>query len=400
MASKNKTVLDAEGSSRTERQYYFGGREHTAIKHFFLKQYLEPLCFKTLQAQKQTQPTFTYIDGFSGPWSARDANYADTSFGVAITVLKGVKESLPNVLIKAVFCEERQQAYTELARFLANSQGSIETKPIFGRFEDHITEIQSFIGEQGFRFAFIDPTGWNVDVAAITPLLKGSWSEVVFNFMARFIGRFPDFEYVREPYSSLLGSIDWKSRYAALPEHMSNDEKVLQLFRDVLKEKWGFSHILELPVRKARHGSIFYKLVYGTRSPHGVLTFREAQAKAEKEGHAVEFASKTKDTGDLFSPDDHAEHIAASVGVSSRTNIQRLPDAITYDLQARGSANFLHLAANVLEVIPAREKDVKAAITTMGKIGSLAFTGPDARGSPTRKSIVSLKARVSRRNAQ
>jgi three-Cys-motif partner protein len=391
MASKDATVLlDADGSGRTERQYYFDGREHAAIKHFFLKQYLEPLCFKTLQSQKQTQPTFAYIDGFTGPWSARDQNYTDTSFGVALSVLKRVKERLPSVRIRAVFCEERRRAYTELTRFLANSRGEIETKPIFGHFEDHIAEIQSFIGDQGFRFAFIDPTGWNVDVAAITPLLKGSWSEVVFNFMAHFIGRFPDFDYVRAAYSSLLGNIDWKARLAALPEHMSNDEKILQLFRDVLKERWGFSHVLELPVRKAGREKIFYKLVYGTRSPHGVLTFREAQAKAEKEGHAVAFAAKTKDTGDLFSPDDHAEQIAASIGVSSRANVQLLSAAITHHLKQRGSADFLSLTANVLEAVPAREKDVKAAIATMSKMGSLTFTSHDGKDAPSRNSVVSI----------
>jgi three-Cys-motif partner protein len=393
MAGENKTVLlGANGSGRRERQYYLDGREHAAIKHFFLEQYLEPLCFKTLQSQKHFQPTFAYIDGFTGPWSARDQNYTDTSFGVAITVLKRVKERLPSVRIRAVFCEERRRAYAELTKFLANSGGEIETKPIFGRFEDHMAEILSFIGDQGFRFAFIDPTGWNVDVSAITPLLRGSWSEVVFNFMAHFIGRFPDFEKVRDAYSSLLGSIDWKARFAALPERMSNDEKILQLFREVLKERWAFSHILELPIRKAGRERIFYKLVYGTRSPHGVLTFREAQAKAEKEGHAVAFAAKTKEIGDLFSPDEHAEQIAAFIGVGSRSNVQLLPDAITRYLKTGRPADFLNLAANVLEDVPAREKDVKAAIRTMSKMGSLTFTSHDGKGAPSRNSIISLKA--------
>jgi three-Cys-motif partner protein len=261
MAKANTTVLlEADTSGR--RGHYLGGREHSAIKHFFLEQYLEPLCFKTLQYQKHGDPAFAYIDGFTGPWSARDQNYTDTSFGVAINVLKRVKDRLPNVRIRAVFCEERRGAYAELSRFLASSGREIETKPIRGRFEDYIAEIHSFIGDQGFRFAFIDPTGWNVDVSAITPLLKGSWSEVVFNFMAHFIGRFPDFGYVRSAYSALLGSIDWKARYEALPYYMSNDEKILQLFRDVLKEQLGFSHVLELPIRKAGHERIFYNLVY------------------------------------------------------------------------------------------------------------------------------------------
>jgi hypothetical protein len=208
--------------------------------------------------------------------------------------------------------------------------------------------------------------------------------------MAEFIGRFPDFDKVRDAYSSLLGDVDWKSRFEALPGSMSNDDKILQIFREVLKEKWNFSHILELPVRKAGRDRTFYKLVYGTRSPHGVLAFREAQAKAEKEGLAVEFESKTAETGDLFSSDDHAEQIAASVGVSSHSNVALLPDAITRHLNTVGEMDFLNLAGNVLETIPAREKDVKGAVKSMSDMGAVDFRNTDRKGEPTRKSLVSL----------
>ncbi|MBZ0217729.1 MAG: three-Cys-motif partner protein TcmP [Fimbriimonadaceae bacterium] len=309
-------------------------------------------------------------------------------FGVALDVLKRVKERLPNVIIKAVFCEERRKAFKELCAFLAGNSGNIDTRCFHGRFEDHIANIETFIGKQGFRFAFIDPTGWNVDVSAISPLLKDSWSEVLFNFMAEFIGRFPDFDKVRDAYSSLLGDVDWKSRFEALPDSIPNDEKVLQIFRDVLKEKWGFSHVLELPVRKAGRDRTFYKLVYGTRSPHGVLAFREAQAKAEKEGFAVEFEAKTVETGDLFSSDDHAEQIAASVGVGSRSNLARLQTAIMQHLRTVTVTNFLNLAGSVLETIPAREKDVRATVKAMSSMGALEIADPDRIGNPTRKSSI------------
>jgi hypothetical protein len=376
------------------REHYFGGREHAAIKHFFLKRYLEALCFKTLQFQSQrsSQPTFSYIDGFTGPWGARDIDYEDTSFGVALDVLKRVKGKLPNVNIKAVFCEERRKAYEELERFLSEHSGKIDTRCFHRRFEEHITEIRKFIGAHGFRFAFIDPTGWKVDVSAISPLLKSSWSEVLFNFMAEFIGRFPDFDKVRDAYSSLLGDVDWKSRFEALPEEMSNDEKILQIFRDVLKEKWEFSHVLELPIRKPGRDRTFYKLVYGTRSPHGVLAFREAQAKAEREGYAVSAEAETVASGQqsFFSSDDHAEQIAASVGVSSRSNLALLPDAIAQQLSARGRTDFLELAGNVLETIPARERDVKGTIGAMAKKGALEIASADRKGEPTRNSSISL----------
>ena len=61
----------------------YQGREHAYVKHFLLEKYLAPLAFKVGSAW----PTIVYVDAFSGPWQTRDANYADSSFGVAIRVL-------------------------------------------------------------------------------------------------------------------------------------------------------------------------------------------------------------------------------------------------------------------------------------------------------------------------
>jgi three-Cys-motif partner protein len=374
------------------REHYFGGREHAAIKHFFLRQYLEALCFKTLQFQapRCSQPTFSYIDGFTGPWRSRDADYKDTSFGAALDVLKRVKESLPNVNIKAVFCEERRNAFKELETFLSNNSGNIDTKCFHGRFEEHIGEIHGFVGARGFRFAFIDPKGWKVDSVSISPLLNNNWSEVLFNFMAEFVGRFPDYDKVQYSYSALLGDFDWKRRFEEFPPDMSNDQKILQIFRDVLKEKWDFTHVLEFPVRKPHRDRTFYKLVYGTRSPHGVLAFREAQAKAEREGHAVAAEAEMIQSGQqsFFTSDDHAERVAASVGVGSQANLRLLRDAISQELKARQGISFLQLAGNVLEIVPAREKDVKAIVGTMAKSGLLTIANPDKKGEPKQHSSI------------
>jgi three-Cys-motif partner protein len=372
------------------REHYLGGREHAAIKHYFLEQYLEVLCFKTLQSQGNSEPVFSYIDGFTGPWAARDEDFTDTSFGIAIKVLKRVKERLPHVKIKGIFCEERLKAFKTLNEFLSEHSGSIETKCVRGRFEDHISEIQSFIGTKGFRFAFLDPTGWKVDVSAITPLLKDSWSEVLFNFMAEFIGRFPDFDKVGDAYSSLLGDVDWKRRYESFPDEIPNEEKILQIFRDVLKEKWGFSHILELPIQKVGRDRIFYRLVYGTRSPYGVFAFRESQAKAEREGHAVAFEAKATQTKDMFSADEHAESLAASIGVGSRINRERLSREILRQLQSKGPTVFVKLAANVLEIVPAREKDVKNTVAELAKMKSVDFTRERGRTALSSRSLISI----------
>jgi len=367
-----------------------GGREHVAIKHFFLRQYLGALSFKTLQSQRGAQPSFAYIDGFTGPWGAKDENYLDTSFGVALDVLKRVKARLGNVQIRCVFCETRRKAFHDLEQYVETNADGIEVRCVYGKFEENIGDITNFIGKEGFLFAFIDPKGWNVDATAITPLLKGRWSEVLFNFMAEFIGRFPDYGEVNQAYAALLGDVDWRSRFEATPEHMSNDDRVLLLFRDLIKDRWGFSHVLELPIRKPKRTRIFYKLVYGTRSPYGVLAFREAQARAEKEGFAVAAQAAEGTQMGLFTFDEQAQQIAAAVGVGSPHNRARLHSAIIAKLQEAKHISFLRLAADVLETIPARERDVRAAVEAMRSAGLIACSSPNERQAVKPQTIITL----------
>ena len=134
-----------------DHENYFGGREHAIIKHYFLEKYLEVLCFKTLLSQSGTRPEFTYIDGFTGPWGARNDQYLDTSFGVALEVLNRVKSRLPDVKLKAVFCEVRRKAFAELQEFVSKNAGEVEVQCLCGRFENHIEVINSFVGPNGFR---------------------------------------------------------------------------------------------------------------------------------------------------------------------------------------------------------------------------------------------------------
>jgi three-Cys-motif partner protein len=58
-------------------------REQTQAKHFILRRYLQALAFKVLHGWD-----IIYIDGFSGPWQSKMEDYSDTSFMIAIDVLK------------------------------------------------------------------------------------------------------------------------------------------------------------------------------------------------------------------------------------------------------------------------------------------------------------------------
>src|SRR3974390_2826889 len=54
-------------------------REQTQAKHFILHGYLQELAYKVLRGWD-----IAYVDGFSGPWESRTADYSDTSFMIAL----------------------------------------------------------------------------------------------------------------------------------------------------------------------------------------------------------------------------------------------------------------------------------------------------------------------------
>ena len=58
-------------------------REQTKAKHFILRGYLQELAYKVLRSWD-----VAYVDGFSGPWESKTADFSDTSFMIALGVLK------------------------------------------------------------------------------------------------------------------------------------------------------------------------------------------------------------------------------------------------------------------------------------------------------------------------
>jgi hypothetical protein len=67
----------------------YSGREQTKAKHFILKRYLQALAFKVLRYFD-----VTYVDGFSGPWETQTEDFADSSFRIAIDVLRDAQKQI------------------------------------------------------------------------------------------------------------------------------------------------------------------------------------------------------------------------------------------------------------------------------------------------------------------
>lgn len=171
----------------------YSGREQTKAKHFILKHYLEALAFKVL-----TFSNITYVDGFSGPWETRTENFSDSSFMIAIDVLRDAQKKIferegKRRRIRCFFSESNLASYKQLQAAVApfhRPDEDFEIKTYQGKFEDAVGEILAFIGTS-FPLIFIDPTGWTgYPFDKIKPLFSRPKCEVVINFMYEFVNRF------------------------------------------------------------------------------------------------------------------------------------------------------------------------------------------------------------------
>ncbi len=188
---------------------YFG-REQTKAKHFILRRYLQALAFKILRFSD-----ITYVDGFSGPWETKTEDFIDSSFMIAIDVLRDAQQKIQTQTgrrprIRCFFSESNRQAYTRLASAISpfhRPAEDFEIKTYCGEFESAISEIQTFI-DQSFPLIFIDPTGWTgYSLDMIAPLFKRPKCEVLINFMYDFVNRAVSMSDVRT-----IASLDPHSR--------------------------------------------------------------------------------------------------------------------------------------------------------------------------------------------
>jgi three-Cys-motif partner protein len=121
-------------------------REQTQAKHFILKRYLQALAFKVLRHWD-----IAYVDGFSGPWKSETTDFADTSFMIAIQVLKDAQDRIHDQTggtrkIKCFFSESDPPTYAQLEAAVAPHNqplAGFEVRAFPGKFEDAVSDIRS-----------------------------------------------------------------------------------------------------------------------------------------------------------------------------------------------------------------------------------------------------------------
>jgi three-Cys-motif partner protein len=380
----------------------YSEREQTRTKHFLLKSYLQTLVYKLFHGG---QRSITYVDGFSGPWKSKTESFSDSSFMIAINVLKAAHFEMlsrrASRTTKCFFVERNPKSYALLTQAVKqhhSPDNGFHIETFKGEFEAATSRIVEYIG-QSFALVFIDPTGWTgYTYDSISPILKHSPGEVLINFMYDFVNRAAAMDDPKTIASldPILGGPGWKSR---LQRDVPLGQEVERTFRNVLKQAGDYKYVLSTRIDKSTADRPHFCIAYGTRASAGLKAFREVEASALKGHHQLRAKAKQAKreirTGqnELFSSDLIPE---TSFEQLIEENSQAAQKWIIALLKERNtSIQFGVLVLKVLELFLLRETNVKDVCVRLANDGLIYNTWkPASKNKPYDGSPITLsKAR-------
>jgi three-Cys-motif partner protein len=377
---------------------YFG-REQTKAKHFILKKYLQALAFKVLGFSD-----ITYVDGFSGPWQTKTENFNDTSFMIAISVLRDAQTQFVRRgirrRVRCFFSEKNANAFAQLQEavipFHKPSDG-FEIKTYRGEFENAISDIQTFIGAS-FALIFIDPTGWTgYSLPKIKPLFARPKSEALITFMYEFINRFSNSEDedIIASLDPILGGPGWVDR---LDPTIDRGAAVEKLFREALKLAGGFQFVISTKIDKATAERPHFFITYGTKSPNGLKAFREIEYAALREHERSRAGAQEKrreqrsSIPELF-PGHHANIQEATIDEIVDEQKALASSELLSFLATQRSLRFSEAVVKLLQPYMLRETNVKDICVDLSKAGKIENTWGLGNRKPRDESVITLKTR-------
>jgi three-Cys-motif partner protein len=272
--------------AKGDREANYEGREQTLVKHVVLEKYL----LRFAMVVGRWADTINYVDGFSGPWNLRSENFADSSFAIALRVLRTARDTLRghgrSLKLRCFFIEANPKSYDRLEQFARETKDAqVETRN--SEFIEAIPEIQKFLragGARAFGFTFIDPTGWTgFAMKEIRPLLQHRPGEVLINFMTFSIRRFvqvPE-EVRQQEFEDLFGVADFRDELVGLAAKNREDALVRRYMRSV-RETGDFKYVCAAVVLHPEKDTAHFHLIYATRDLKGVEVFKDAERAAMK----------------------------------------------------------------------------------------------------------------------
>lgn len=372
-------------------------REQTQAKHFILRGYLQELAFKVLRGWD-----VAYIDGFSGPWESKTDDFSDTSFMIALGVLKNAQSIIEQQTgvrrrIKCFFSEKNDAAYLQMVAAVAPfhlPSEKFEVQTYHGEFVDAVGVIKTFVG-QSFPLLFIDPTGWTeYPFTKISPLFASNKCEVLINFMYGHISRFlthPDAKIIAS-LDPILGGPGWQTR---LDPTMKRGLAVEKLFRETLKDAGKFAYVVSTRIDKSTQDRPHFFLAYGTKDRAGLKAFRETEYRALRE-HARNRAAamtrkrETKTLQVEMFAEQEADRSEASIDDLVAEQKALAKERITQLLAEGSSQRFSRVVDILLQAFMLRETNVKDLCCELAKDGKIQRTWGTGNRKPADDSIIGL----------
>ena len=375
----------------------YDNREQTQAKHFILRGYLQELAFKVLHGWD-----IAYVDGFSGPWESKTDDLSDTSFMIAIGVLKDAQakvaaQSGVRRKVKCFFSEKDANAYRLMAAAVAplnHPEEGFEINTFHGEFVDAVEEIRRFVG-RSFPLIFIDPTGWTgYPFTKIAPLFAPAKCEALINFMYGHVSRFlthPD-ERVIASLDPILGGPGWQER---LDPTMNPGPAVEKLFRETLKGVGKFAYVVSTKIDKNTQERPHFFLAYATKDRAGLKAFREIEYRALREHARARSGAMTRKretrsgTAEMFAGFD-ADQREALVDEIVDEQKELAKARLLEMLGTARSLPFTRVVDALLEAFILRETNVKDACVELARKGKIQNSWGDGRRKPNDQTRITI----------
>jgi three-Cys-motif partner protein len=285
--------------------------DHTEGKHLVLKEYLNGW-FPILG---RWNSRIVFIDGFSGP-----GEYGGGEKGSPIVALESIEKhkssgNLGSTEVVCLFIEGRRDRADHL-RTLLDGRSNLEGIKIGvrdGTFENNMSEMLDYIGEQNLRmapaFVMIDPFGVKGSpMALIGRILANAKSECFISFMYEPIRRWhsqPEFE----PHlTELFGTENWK-QCLSMDEAEGKKRFLHALFKDNLKAR-GARYVVNFELWKGqRH---IYTIYFATGHEKGCNLMKQAIWKVVQ-NDSFQFRGHNQQQLVLFGPDVDTAPLAAQL---------------------------------------------------------------------------------------
>ncbi|WP_312356785.1 three-Cys-motif partner protein TcmP [Agrobacterium sp.] len=357
----------------------YQGREQTEAKHFILRKYLQTLAFKALHGGWN----LAYIDGFSGPWQSQTPDHSDSSFMIAIDVLKDAQAQVraygKKARVKCLFVEENSASFAQLhPAVMAHHDPANEflIEAFNGKFENALGQIRRTM-TNSFALTFIDPTGWTgYEFDKVRPVFEHAPGEVLLNFMYDFVSRFTASSDPKTlaSFDGILGQ-GWQQR---LDPSIPREEGLMALFSAQFRQAGGFRYVLSTPIEKISDRTHFH-IVYGTRSAEGLAAYRGVEHAALKD-HGMRRASareamrenKTGQT-DMFGAEGAASFAEMSADAQFASIKLQAKDWLREQLP-RCPMPFSDIWPPMLDRFMVRKTDAKDICVELGKAGEIKET--------------------------